>query len=269
LSRTGSGILSVFFKYLKYRCRSGHKKGRGIHSPFVFELTSKVIYNKDGVKVIRNIPEFHKRMLSSRQGLNIVDHGAGSRVTSDTTRKISSIASASSITKKYGEVLYRLSSWYAPETMMELGTGIGISTAYLSAGCPEALFYTAEGSVEKIEFAKAQLKESGLGHIHFIHSTFEDCLSDILQKMKSHCLIFIDGDHRYEPTVNAVRQILENDILEEVVIVLDDIHWSHEMERAWKELCEDQRIDISVNLFFMGFLIRRPGIEKQHFNITL
>ncbi len=261
--------MSVFFKYLKYRWRSAHKKGRGIHSPFVFELASKVIYNKDGLKIPGNLLKFHKRVLRSQQRINIVDHGAGSRVTSDTTRKISSIAKASSITKKYGEVLYRLSSWYAPGTMMELGTGIGISTAYLSSGSPEANFYTVEGSNEKIEFAKSQLKESGFDHINFTHSTFEDCFSDLLLKMKSHCLIFIDGDHRYEPTVNTVRQILENDILEEVVIVLDDIHWSNEMERAWNELCKDARIDISVNLFFMGFLIRRPGIEKQHFNITL
>ena len=261
--------MSVFFKYLKYRWRSRHKKGRGIHSPFVFELASKVIYNGDQLTVPANIQDLHKRMLNCHESINIVGHGAGSRVTRDTTRKISSIAKSSSITKKYGEVLYRLSSWYAPETIFELGTGIGISTAYLSAGNPEASVYTAEGSLDKSELARRELQETGLDHIEFIHSKFENCLGDLLLKMKSHCLIFIDGDHRYEPTVKTVQQILENDSLQEVMIILDDIHWSNEMERAWNELCDDERIDISVNLFFMGFLIRLPGINKQHFNITL
>ncbi len=259
----------VLFKYLKYRFRSRHKKGRGIHSPFVFELASKVIYNLDGKKVPAEIQDFHRRTLGCQTRISIEDHGAGSRITSDTTRKISSIAKSSSITKKYAEVLYRLSSWYAPGTILELGTGIGISTAYLSSANLGASVYSVEGSKEKIDFARLQLQETSLDHIEFIHSTFENCFSDLLAKMSDHCMIFIDGDHRYEPTVKTVQQILENDKLREVIIILDDIHWSNDMERAWNELRDDERIDISVNLFFMGFLIRRPGIEKQHFNITL
>lgn len=211
--------------------------------------------------------DFHKKMLACSDKLTIRDHGAGSRVTGADRRKVSSIARHSSVSRKYGELLYRLSAWYTPKTILELGTGIGISTAYLGAGYPETDFYSVEGSKEKTDFVKMQFQGSALGEVNFIYSKFEDCLGAVLPKVVSPALVFIDGDHRYEPTVNTVQQIL-NFQLEELIIILDDIHWSNEMEGAWNMLCQDARIDISVNLFFMGFLICRPGIEKQHFNIT-
>ncbi len=269
MNKTGSGILTVFYKYIRYKLRAGHKKGRGVHSSFVFELVSKVIYNYEKKIIPGSITGFYKSMLKCNEELQIIDYGPGSRVTSSTVRKVSSIAKHSSISHKYGEILYRLSEWYRPGAVLELGTGIGLSTIYLSAGSPGVRIITVEGSPEKIQFAREQLTQLGVNNVEFVNEIFDDCLHDLLKKMKNHCLIFVDGDHRYEPTVKTVEQIIESEHLEEVIVVLDDIHWSDGMEKAWKKLSEDERISISLNLFFMGILIIRPGIKKQHFNISL
>ncbi len=269
MNRTGSGITAVLIKYLKYRIRSKHKKGRGIHSPFVFDLASKVIYNADEIKLSTSVLDMHNRLFNSGEILSITDHGAGSRITSKTKRKVSSITKSSSVNRKFGKILYRLATWYQPETILELGTGIGVSTAYLAAGRADCEVHTIEGSPEKQAFASEQLATAGLENISFYQGTFDNYFGDLLRKLKNHSIVFIDGDHRFDPTVNTVRIILEEERLNELIIILDDIHWSDEMESAWKELCQDERISVSVNLFFMGILIIRPEMKKQHFNITL
>lgn len=215
------------------------------------------------------ILELHNDLSHSRETLSITDYGAGSRVSSDRRRKVSSITRSSSVNKKFGNLLYRLSRWYQPAAILELGTGIGISTAYLGAGNPGCDVYTVEGSLEKHTFAREQLTSTGLKNISFYRGKFESHFHDLLKKLKSHSIVFIDGDHRYDPTVNTVRSILEEDRLDDLIIILDDIHWSDEMERAWNEVCKDERVAISINLFFMGILIRKVGLNKQHFNITL
>jgi hypothetical protein len=51
-------------------------------------------------------------------------------------------------------------------------------------------------------------------------------------------------------------------------VILDDIHWSEEMEQAWKHCKDHDLVTLSIDLFFIGILIFRKEIkEKQHFRI--
>jgi len=50
------------------------------------------------------------------------------------------------------------------------------------------------------------------------------------------------------------------------MIILDDIHWSAEMELAWQHCKDHSAVTLSIDLFFIGLLILRKEIrEKQHF----
>jgi hypothetical protein len=89
-----------------------------------------------------------------------------------------------------------------------------------------------------------------------------------VEKAPNRTLFFIDGDHRYMPTMQRVRSVLDRETLTETMVILDDIYWSDEMERAWKEISGGLEDYISLDLFHMGILIRRPGISRQHFRIS-
>jgi len=47
--------------------------------------------------------------------------------------------------------------------------------------------------------------------------------------------------------------------------VIDDIRWSPGMEAAWKQICCNPKVTISIDLFRCGILLFRTGIAKQHF----
>jgi hypothetical protein len=52
------------------------------------------------------------------------------------------------------------------------------------------------------------------------------------------------------------------------VLIFDDIHWSREMEKAWELIKQDQRVFLTVDLFFIGLVFFRDEFKvKQHFMI--
>jgi hypothetical protein len=52
------------------------------------------------------------------------------------------------------------------------------------------------------------------------------------------------------------------------IVVVDDIHWSKEMEEAWREIREQEPVRLSIDLFFMGIIFMKTEFKvKQNFSI--
>lgn len=267
LDKKGSGFISISLKYLRHRLLARHRNGFGLHSPFVYDLVRNAIFNKNRWKVPDRLRDYHQEIRRNDTSLVIHDLGAGSRVTGSQERKISSIARTSSVTPRQGALLFRLAKWYRPVAVIEAGTGIGISTSYLAAGAEKAAITTIEGSPAKHHYAQEHTDVAGSGGIEFLLGAFDAYFDGLVATAPNRTLFFIDGDHRYLSTLGRVRSVLANFRLSETMLILDDIYWSDEMERAWKEACDEPGVDVSIDLFHLGILIRRPGISRQHFRI--
>ncbi len=263
MNHTGSGKLLIILKYLQHRVVSRYRNGYGIHSPYLYALVRNVIFNRADVQVPEEVLLSHRKLRGDTIAIEIDDKGAGSRITSGARRTIGSMVKHSSVTEKQGALLYRLCRWYQPATVLELGTGLGISTSYLASGSGNAEIITVEGSAAKLAYAVHNFPVRVSKKVDFRSGTFAEHFEMMLNRAGERTIVFIDGDHRYQSTLNKVRAFLRRD-LENIMIILDDIYWSDEMERAWKECLADPNVDISLDLFHFGILIRRPGIAKQH-----
>jgi hypothetical protein len=51
------------------------------------------------------------------------------------------------------------------------------------------------------------------------------------------------------------------------VILIDDINYSKEMAEAWEEIKLHSKVSISVDLFRMGILFFREGINHKNYAI--
>jgi predicted O-methyltransferase YrrM len=195
------------------------------------------------------------------------DMGAGSVVAMTNKRTISSIAKTAAKPKKFGQLLYRLVKYYQPETIIELGTSLGITTSYLSLAAPGAKLVTMEGSNAVAAVARQNFNALGLKNISVTEGNFDDTLLPALSNLSSVDLCFIDGNHRQEPTERYFRQLLPK-LTNDSILVFDDIHWSHEMEQAWKTISQHEAVRCSIDLFFIGIVFFRQEFkEKQHFVI--
>jgi len=254
-------------KYFNYYLKASSSRGHGIHSPFVFDLITKVLNDKRHYPEYDQVEGLRQQLLTDKTVLNIQDFGAGSSVTRTDQRTIASIARSAAKPKKFGQLLFRMVKMYQPKTILEIGTSLGISTSYLSLANPGSNIITLEGAKEVAAIAKNNFTTLGLQNISIIEGNFDHVLSSVISSLPTVDLVFIDGNHRREPTERYFRELMSK-TNNESVLVFDDIHWSREMEQAWETIKEHPSVRGSIDLFFIGVVFfRKEFREKQHFKI--
>jgi predicted O-methyltransferase YrrM len=157
--------------------------------------------------------------------------------------------------------------YYQPHTIVELGTSLGITTAYLATANPASEVLTFEGAETIAALAKQQFAQLNLHNIHLVTGNFDNTLQPALQKMQQVDFAFVDGNHRKEPTLNYFSWLLPY-VQPASIFVFDDIHWSAEMEEAWRVIQSHPSVTCSIDLFFIGIVFFTPDIKiKQNFSI--
>ncbi len=242
------------------------KNRHGVHSPFVYKLLDEVIYDKTTYEEFAAIEELRAGLVNDNRSITITDLGAGSTVNTNKTRRVSDIAKNSAKPPKLAQLIFRLAKWLKAENILELGTSLGISSAYLAKACPNSTVYTVEGCPETAKAAYTNFEQLGLENIQLITGNFDDKLPDLLQKTERLDLVFIDGNHRKEPTISYFNQCLEK-AYEDTIFIFDDIHWSQGMEEAWEAIKGNERVTITLDLFFIGIVFLRKEQVKEDFVI--
>lgn len=254
-------------RYLKYYITASNGKGHGVHSPFVFDFITKVLNDDRYFYAYESIENLRQLLLADERQLIIEDFGAGSRVKKTNLRSVKDIAGSSLKPKKFGQLLFRIVNQYSPTTILELGTSLGVTTAYLASAKPASVVVTMEGSKAVAQVAKNNFCNLNLSNIQLVEGNFDETLPATVKKAGKVDLAFIDGNHRYEPTIRYYRQLLPA-VHEHSVLIFDDIHWSKEMEQAWDEITKDPAVMLSIDLFFIGLVFfRKEQKVKQHFTI--
>ena len=254
-------------KYLNYYLHASNSKGHGMHSPFVFDFILNVLNNKCSYAPPQKIEQLRSELLNDKRKLEVKDLGAGSRSKASKMRTIQQLVRTAVKPKKYSYLLYRIASHYKPNTIIELGTSLGITTSYLAAANPFSQIITIEGSNAIAAAASENFSRLGIKNIQQYVSNFDDALPSIIHQVSSIDLAYIDGNHRYEPTINYFQQFL-NKSHNNTILVFDDIHWSPDMEKAWTQIQQHPAVRGTIDIFFLGFVFFREEFkEKQDFTI--
>jgi predicted O-methyltransferase YrrM len=259
-------IFSRAVKYLNYTLLSRHKWGHGIHSPFVFDLVSRVFRNRIDPSVAREVEQVRKKMLSDTRSIYVHDLGSRSELLDSNQRKVKEIARYSPVPMKYGKLLSNMAAEFGKPLIIELGTSLGISAMYLAVCCKETSVYTIEGCPATAEIARQNILKAGLDNIKILEGSFEDVLPELAARGIKPGLVFIDGNHRKEPVKKYFSQIAEFSG-PKTVIIIDDINYSKEMAEAWEEIKLHEKVSLSIDVFRMGILFFREGINHNNYII--
>jgi precorrin-6B methylase 2 len=265
--------LQLTGKYLRYWLAASNGKGHGIHSPFVFEFTTQVLNDNRQYYCYNNIEKLRRQLKYDNTEILLEDFGAGSRIHSTYKRRVCDIAKSSLKSKKFCQLFFRIINFYFSRsleknvTILELGTSLGITTAYLASVNRNYKIVTIEGAKAVAEIAKKNFQQLELSNIELIEGNFDSTLIQTLKQLSAIDFAFIDGNHRKEPTINYFKEILAK-TSEHSILVFDDIHWSREMEEAWEYIKHHTSITLSIDLFFIGIVFfRKEQRVKQHFTI--
>jgi precorrin-6B methylase 2 len=231
---------------------------------------------------IDRIEAQRERLDSSTTEITVVIYGVTSP---DLNLTAEEMYEGTTITKTVGDIcrgaskpyfwaflLLRLIREFKPAVCLELGTCLGISTAYQACALKlnkAGKVVTLEGAEPLASLARENFQQLGLDNISTVVGRFQDTLDAVLGDYGPIDFAFIDGHHDEKATLAYFEQI-KTFLTEKAVLVFDDISWSDGMKRAWKAITEDHNIKVAVDMREVGICIIDHGMsEKLEIDIRL
>jgi len=233
-----------------------------IHSPYFFDFYNKVIKANGYPDCAPAIENIRTKLLHNPTELSIEDLGSGRE--RNGKRKLQDIVTTSVSPPEYAQLMFRICQYAEARKILELGTSVGLTSLYLSY-VDGASVYTFEGSHSLANVALTNIEFLERSNVEVLEGDIADSLSEFLQRDTAKIgFVYLDANHRFEPTLRYYDLLMKR-FNEKTIMVIDDIHNTPEMERAWKTLHKHELVYGSVDLFRCGILFFDPALNKQHF----
>ena len=260
-------VLFQLLAYLRFWLRSGN--AHGLHSPFIFGLYTSVVRHTGIFGAYAPVEARRQQLLNSSASISVIDFGAGSHTGAGWQRRIADITRTAAKPPHLAQLLFRLVNYFRPATVLELGTSLGLTTAYLAAADSRHRVITFEGCPNVAAVARETFAALNLSNVATVEGNIDHTLAPALAALTTPLdFAFFDGNHRYEPTLNYFELCLAHRT-DESVFVFDDIHWSADMERAWEVIKAHPDVMLTVDLFYVGLVFFRKNQPKQHFSLRM
>lgn len=257
--------------WLRHHLTARNTGGHGVHSPYLFELVRMIIHDSNSFYMWDRLEQQRERLLRDKRELVFVDYGSGALVKGEErVQRVCDIARKSLAAKKYARLLARLVNWLGRSeeglNIVELGTSLGITTAYMAAMDGRNHVVTYEGCPAVAEVARETWEYVGLRNIQCkdgeIDAQHLACELDVVD------VAFLDANHTYAGTCEYFN-VLADKARSKSIFVIDDIHYSRDMEKAWNEICADDRVASTIDLYQMGIVFFDKHYWKRHYKMNI
>lgn len=271
--------------WLEHRLRAWNTGGEGIHSPYLFEWVRMVMYDTHLYYIWHEIEQQRQAMLHAPKLVQYVDYGSGGKTLpmtdndksepSISQRFVSDVAATSLEPKKFGQLLFRLVNWRGHQVreeeqrglnIVELGTSLGITTAYLASPDSRNHITTFEGCPDVADIARKIWNKLQIKNIDCIVGNIDDTLPTA--DLGQIDIAFIDANHTQEATL-WYFDILMQHIDRKSIIVVDDIYYSREMHEAWMQICNHPQVTTTMDLYKMGLVFFSPSYLRKHYKLRV
>jgi hypothetical protein len=237
--------------YLKrriaYFLKARHRKGHGIHSPFLFRLITQVIENTgyfSAYPVLKAADENVQNMI------DILDVEAFKQK-EWSNKKLKWIHKLPS---RYDRLLFRLVNDFKPERIAFYGSTFGVTLMALALA-------------DSRKVVKAQVEND-----HFrsfcrrLIDVYEVENIEITETGKLIAADFVVIQNPLDPDNcgRILSAVLERQAFQGLVIVCG-IHTSPEMEEVWDSYKSNPAIRVTIDLFEIGLFICKNELQKEEF----
>lgn len=234
-----------------------------IHAPFLFKFYTEVIKKQHSDN--KEIESLRERLKQDETEFEIVDFGAGSKTNSNAKRSVKSIANHVATPVKFSAFLAALIDYLDYTELVELGTSLGLNTLYMSQN-NDCKVTTFEGDPSLCKLAKQNFQELSRTNIEVTEGNIDLTLPRYLKTIQQIDLIYIDANHRYEPTLEYFELCLPK-MSKNGLMIFDDIHWSNGMWKAWNEIKKRPESILCIDIFEAGLVFLNPDLQKGDYTL--
>jgi len=259
-------VLYRFRAYLRHQLTAWNTGGEGIHSPYLFYLVRMLFYDRHSFYCWSDIEACRRQMLLSDKVVEVEDFGTGC----SGSRRVAAIAARSVKPAQQAQLLFRLVQFLShdkgePLHILELGTCLGLTTAYLALPDKRNKVVTFEGSGALLAIARKNWQALGIRNLEGVEGDIGDTLSIYARARKDKVdFVFMDANHTYEATLQYY-EYLRPLLHAKSIVVVDDIHADAGMYRAWRQLCAREEVTSSMDLYHYGLLFFDPHYLKRNY----
>ncbi len=230
-----------------------------LYPPFLYKLAESVFENTDYYYDFDKI-EFHYSSLVRDQ--TIINHTEFSILRNQSNKTLGEFARKALHQPIELFKLYKLLKYKPSFNILELGSCLGLSTLTMCLSSPLAKITSIEGNLQFIEIANELVKK--YPNVKLKNQLFDEYLSNL--GTEKYDFIIIDGDHSYEATMK-IMNTLKHHLSANCLILLDDIHWSSGMVRAWNEIKNWKEFKCSLETLRWGLLFSDNRLTPGMFTL--
>ncbi|NDP22786.1 MAG: class I SAM-dependent methyltransferase [Paludibacter sp.] len=255
-------VFRIIYKFIRHFLTAQNTKGFGVHSPFMFQFIQNVLSERHYFYVFSEIEALRSELKRNKTIVSITDYGMGI----NREDSVSQIANKSLKSAKYGQLLFRIIRYFNAVNVLELGTSLGITTSYLASSSSKIKCISLEGCKQIADNAETNFKKLKLTNIELVVGNIDSTLEDVLSKTHKLDFIFIDANHNSEAVIRYFEMCLSK-VHNDTIIILDDIYWSNDMEKAWKIIKDHPKVTSTVDIFQIGIVFFNPHLHKKHYKL--
>ncbi len=245
----------LLYRKIRYR------KGYGVHSPFVFNLITKVIEEKCPYYCYYDIELIRKQLLHKEDIILIPEISNPSNYRKYT---IESIVKREAIRPKHGALLFRLTNYFKPKNILQIGPSIGLSTLYLTSYLSGLRCISLENIPEYESISQWVYNKGARTSVDLRIGEYTQLLPNILEEFNS--LDFVYFNLRTEQTrtkwiIDECIKFVHND----TIFVIGNIKTNGYMRNVWKEICNHPETTVTVDLFSIGIVFFNKKLHKRNY----
>ncbi len=211
------------FRFIhRKRCAAGF----GVHSPFAFHLILDTIHTPHSYYIYQE----NKRK---------IDHAQ--------LKKQANV--------KYAELLFRLINRFDAKNILEIGSGVGINTLYLSAHSKQSTVICVEQDHKKQKTAQLLLA----------HKSENIMLTNVLPRKENSFDAIVWDLNEYPINKEDTLNFIGSTIKSGGFIIVNHINRGKQNKEVWQRLLHTEAVTMSFHLGTIGIAFFKPSLPKQNY----
>lgn len=246
--------------YRKIRYRKGH----GVHSPFMFNFITKVIDERASYYCLNDIELTRKKVIYSEEAFRyfqeMKQHVLSNDFIKEWIRKMA-------IKPKSGALLMRITNYFKPKRIVQIGCRTGFSTLHLSSYASDIQTLVFEENEDMRRFCQLVFDKHKARHISLISGRYQEKLPAVLSALGSIDLVFLETHNSIETNLFAIEQCLPH-LHRQSILIVSGIKTTKEKEQFWKQLCARSETGVCVDVYEFGIIFFDKKIYKRNYIVS-
>jgi len=236
------------------RLVSRHYRGFGIDSPYTYHLVRDVIEAKMHYYPFKKLDRQCQKIISD------LKEKSREEFLSEEERfwLKNELDRLNDCTQLY-RFLFRLVNYLNPRSLAFIGDDSGLLLSYLAKVDNRRDIFSLASRKFSSNFSRLILKERGISNVqHCDFSSINKSTFDFIHISRSVDVnVLIEFERNIEKYLNK-----------ESYLVVENIHRDEKMIELWDRLKAMDRFNVSLDLFELGILIARKGLNKQDYYLS-